>query len=223
MDSHASHNQHNEVSEERPQPPTPVVYIIDDDPGHLASCAALVEAVHLEALTFLSPREFLRAHDPDRAGCAIIDVVMPEMSGIELQQALLGQTYVRPHIMLSGYADVPMAVEVMSHGAAGFLTKPYRVTELTELVQKVVGQDVARRERERHLRELQIRMDSLTERERQVLNLMLEGEPNKSIASSLEISHRTVELHRSQVMRKLGAQSLAHLIREVIRLEGCYC
>lgn len=194
----------------------PVVYLIDDDPDQLEFSKGLIEALHFQVVTFQSGLQFLEQHDHDTPGCAVLDVVMPEINGIELQKRLVSQQYVRPHILLSGHADVPMAVEAMSRGASGFLTKPYRVPELLKLVQDAVERDLELRRQSELWRSIEENLQSLTEREHQVLDLILEGEPNKRIARILNISHRTVELHRSHVMKKLGARSLASLIRTVL-------
>lgn len=202
-------------------PEKPVVYLVDDKPDQLDASVDLIEALQMEPRPFRSPSEFLAAHDPSVPGCVVIDLLMPEMSGLELQRQLIAQPYVRPHFLVSGHADVAMAVESMAQGAAGFLVKPYRIHEFVEHVQAAVQQDFAWREREQRRSGVKVRLESLTDRERQVLGLILEGEPNKRIAKILTISPRTVELHRSHVMKKLKAPSLAHLIRSVLMADPC--
>lgn len=196
---------------------SPVVHVVDDDLAHLEAASCLLTELEFTVRTFHSGHEFLSQHDWSQPGCALIDVVMPEIDGIDVQRSLFRDKLHRPHIMVSGHADVPMAVEVMSKGATGFLLKPYRVHELLSNVRKALQQDREQRRNNAEQQAAEKRMEQLTDRERQVLNLVLEGEPNKRIAKLLDISQRTVELHRSNVMKKCDARSLAELFHFALR------
>jgi FixJ family two-component response regulator len=165
-----------------------------------------------------SAREFLDQYEPWQPGCLVLDVRMPQMSGLELQELLNSQGAVTPVIFITGHGDVPMAVEAMQAGAFDFLQKPFREQDLIDRIQRALEKDRANRtvlEQRNLIRE---RLDSLTPREREVLELVNIGKPNKIMAAELGVSQRTVEIHRSRVMEKMGATSLAHLVRMLMNL-----
>ncbi len=193
--------------------PEPTVFVVDDDSGVRDTLRWLVESVGLKIETFASAQEFLNAYDPSRPGCLVTDVRMPGMSGIELQSKLAAEKVTLPIIVVSGYADVPTAVRSMKRGAIDFVEKPFDEQMMLERIQLSILED-ARLRQERSARERTIaRLKSLTPRERQVMDLVILGKSNKEVARALDISPKTVEVHRSHVMVKMQAESLAELVR----------
>lgn len=189
------------------------VYLVEDDPDVRGVVEKLLTSAGLKVLSFANPIKFLESYDSECLGCAVVDVCLPGMTGLELQATLADPERGRPHIMLSGHADVAMAVLAFTRGALGFLEKPFRTHELLQLVNKAIDLDRQNREKKRKRQEILKRLDSLTAREREVLNYVVQGEQNKTIAVQLDISQRTVELHRSRVMEKLEASSIAELVQ----------
>jgi two-component system response regulator FixJ len=197
---------------------SPVVFIVDDDEAVRSSLRLLLKSVGLVPAALGSAREFLDKYDPTQPGCLVLDVRMPEMSGLELQEKLNLQGAVIPVIFITGHGDVPMAVEAMRAGAYDFLQKPFRDQDLIDRIQRALQKDRASRTvlNERSL--LHERLESLTPREREVLTMVTAGKPNKTMAADLGVSQRTVEIHRARVMEKMGASSLAQLVRMVMDL-----
>jgi two-component system, LuxR family, response regulator FixJ len=197
---------------------SPVVFIVDDDEAVRSSLRLLLKSVGLVPSALGSAREFLDKYDPAQPGCLVLDVRMPEMSGLELQEKLNLQGAVIPVIFITGHGDVPMAVEAMQAGAFDFLQKPFRDQDLIDRIQRALEKDRASRTllTERGL--LRERLDSLTPREREVLAMVTSGKPNKIMAADLGVSQRTIEIHRARVMEKMGAASLAQLVRMVMDL-----
>jgi two-component system, LuxR family, response regulator FixJ len=195
---------------------SPTVFVVDDDQAVCNSLRLLLKSVGLATQTMSSATDFLAAYQPGQPGCLVLDVRMPGMSGLELQQELNVRGATIPVIFVTGHGDVPMAVDAMQHGAFDFLQKPFRDQELIDRIQRALARDAsthaALREHE-HIRE---RLRSLTPREREVLALMTEGKPNKVMAHELGVSQRTVEIHRARVMEKSCASSLAQLVRMVM-------
>ena len=193
--------------------PNALVHIVDDDPAIRDALASLLEASGLKSQTHATANQFLAAFDPHIPGCVVIDVCMPGMSGLALQEKLSAADIRIPVIVLTGHADVAMAVDAMAKGAAGFLQKPPRSHELLDLVMSSVEwhraylDELAQQTRRAQL------FDRLTEREREILHFVVEGKPSKEIAELFGISQRTVEQHRSHIMRKLEVESLAQLVR----------
>jgi two-component system, LuxR family, response regulator FixJ len=190
------------------------VFLVDDDPAMLRSLAALVEIVFPRVVTFASAADFLAAFQPDhRPSCLVLDVAMPGMNGLELQQKLLDDKVDLPVVFITGHANVPMAVEAMQAGAVDFLEKPFHDQELWDSIHKALEIDTQNHRRKARRQELQDRLSQLNEGERAVLNLILDGKINKAIAEELGISTRTVEDRRSRIMKKMGAASVAELVQ----------
>jgi len=200
------------------QPPT--VFVVDDDEGVRNSLRFLLKSVGLATRALGSAAEFLEAYKPSQPGCLVLDVRMPGMSGLELQQQLNLRGAVIPVIFITGHGDIPMAVEAMQQGAFDFLQKPFRDQDLIDRIQRALERDSRNRIALDEHTKIRERLDSLTPREREVLTLMTRGKPNKVMAAELGVSQRTVEIHRARVMEKSGAASLAQLVRMVMDLEG---
>jgi FixJ family two-component response regulator len=174
--------------------------------------------VGLPTLTHASAQEYLDAWDPAQPGCLVLDVRMPGMSGLELQEELNRRGAIVPVIFISGHGDIPMAVDAIQHGAFDFLQKPFRDQDLIDRVQRALAIDHANRETLAQRDTVRQRYESLTPREQEVIALVTQGKANKVMAGDLGVSQRTVEIHRARVMEKMGAQSLAQLVRMVIDL-----
>jgi len=202
------------------QPATPTVFVVDDDEGVRNSLRFLLKSVGLTTRALASASEFLEAYTHNQPGCLVLDVRMPGMSGIELQQQLNLRGAAIPVIFITGHGDIPMAVEAMQHGAFDFLQKPFRDQDLIDRIQRALERDARNRSALAQHERIRERLESLTPREREVLTLMTRGKPNKVMAAELGVSQRTVEIHRARVMEKSGANSLAHLVRMVMDLEA---
>jgi RNA polymerase sigma factor (sigma-70 family) len=189
------------------------VFIIDDDEAVRDSLSWLVKSAGLSAQTFESADDFLSGYGEDEPGCLILDIRMPGMNGLELQSVLSERDFRLPIIIISGHADVPMAVRALKEGAFDFIEKPFNDELLLDLVQRALEQDARQRESMAETDELRARMASLTPREKEVLDLVVAGAANKQISSELGVSLKTVEAHRARVMDKLQAESLSHLVR----------
>jgi two-component system response regulator FixJ len=200
--------------------PTPTIYVVDDDEGVRNSLRFLLKSVGLSARTLASAREFLETYRPGQPGCVVLDVRMPGMSGLELQQQLNLRGATIPVIFITGHGDIPMAVEAMQHGAFDFLQKPFRDQDLIDRIQRALERDARQRAALTQYERIRARFQSLTPREREVLSLMTSGKPNKVMAADLGVSQRTVEIHRARVMEKTGAASLAQLVRMAMDLES---
>jgi FixJ family two-component response regulator len=195
------------------------VFVVDDDDAVRTSLRLLLKSVGLPVETFGSAQEFLDAFDAERAGCLVLDIRMPGMSGLELQQRLNEIHAIVPIVFITGHGDVPMAVEAMQHGAVDFIQKPFRDQDLIDRINQALEKDRDNRAGLRERDAIRRRMQQLTPREREVLDLVTQGKANKVIAGDLNVSQRTVEIHRARVMEKMGASSLAHLVRMVIEAE----
>jgi FixJ family two-component response regulator len=200
--------------------PAATIYIVDDDEGVRNSLRFLLKSVGHVCQTLASATEFLETYQPKQPGCLILDVRMPGMSGLELQQQLNLRGAIIPVIFITGHGDVPMAVEAMQHGASDFLQKPFRDQDLLDRIQRALERDTRNRAALTEHERIRASFDSLTPRERQVLALMTRGKSNKVMAAELRVSQRTVEIHRAHVMDKTGAASLAQLVRMTIDLES---
>jgi FixJ family two-component response regulator len=195
------------------------VYIVEDDDAVRESLQLVLESVGYKTQPFASANAFLDDYDSDWAGCLVLDIRMPGMNGMELQRKLNERNSILPIIFVTGHGDVPMAVEAMQQGALDFVQKPYREQELLEKIERAFTIDRANRESLQQRQTIATRLQSLTPRELDVLRLMVEGKANKVIAIDLDISQRTVEIHRARVMEKLEANSLAHLVRMVMAVD----
>lgn len=196
------------------------VYVVDDDQAVREALQWLMTSVSLPVRTFASARAFLDAYEPDQQGCVVLDIRMPGISGFELQKRLAARSDELPVIFITGHGDVHMAVNAMKAGAYDFIEKPIDDQLLLDTVQKAVEKSAKATRDHAHEAEIQRRQDLLTVREREVLDLILTGEPNKRIAARLEISEKTVEAHRAKVMEKMQAKSLAHLYKLVLELHS---
>jgi len=190
----------------------PVISVVDDDAAARSSLRLLLKSLGLAATAYNSAAEFLASYDPQQPGCLLLDIRMPGMSGLELQEELNRRGTILPVIFITGHADVPMAVEAMQHGAFDFVQKPFRDQELLDRVQRAIAKDRLIRDQLRCQDSIRQRLESLTPREHDVLDLVTTGAPNKIVAYKLGISPRTVEIHRARVMEKMNADSLAQLV-----------
>jgi FixJ family two-component response regulator len=198
----------------------PLVYIVDDDDGMRRALTVLITTIGYQPVAFAKPTEFLAKYDAGQPACLVLDVRMPEMSGLEVQQQLNKTGSMLPVILISGHGDIPMAVQAMKDGAFDFLQKPFRDQELIDRINGALKLDAQNRESVDRLADLKAREESLTPREREVLALVVDGKANKVIAIDLGLSERTVEIHRANVMEKMGARSVAHLVKMHLMLGG---
>ncbi len=192
------------------------VMVVDDDTGVRNAMRLLLKSVGLESALYASAQEFLAAYQPAQPGCLVLDIRMPGMSGLELQQQLNLRGAVIPVIFMTGHGDIPMAVEAMQQGAFDFLQKPFRDQDLLDRIQRAITKDGELRKSLGEHERIRTYLDSLTPREREVLDLMTKGKQNKAIAQDLGVSPRTIEIHRARVMEKMGAQSVAELVHMML-------
>jgi len=191
----------------------PTVFIVDDDDAVRRFLSGLIESVELRVEAFASARDFLEAYEPGQPGCLVLDVRMPGMSGLELQRELADQAIDLPVIILTGHGNVQLAVHAMKAGAIDFVEKPFDNELLLDRIQKAVAENIrAASERIKRI-EIAERLQLLTPRERGVLDLVVDGQTNKGVARHLDISEKTVEIHRANVMQKMQAKSLADLVK----------
>lgn len=198
----------------------PTIYIVDDDDGMRRALTVLMTTVGYQAVPFARPSEFLAKYDSNQHGCLVLDVRMPEMSGLQVQEQLNRSGAMLPVILITGHGDIPMAVQAMKDGAFDFLQKPFRDQELLDRINAALKQDAENRETVERLADLRRRKESLTPREHEVMALVVDGRANKVIAIDLGLSERTVEIHRANVMEKMGARSIAHLVKMHLTLGG---
>ena len=191
----------------------PIVFVVDDESAVGVSIKRLLHSVGIEARHFTSAGEFLRAKRPDAPGCIVLDVRLPDLSGLDLQQELAKADVDLPVIFVTGQADIPMTVRAMKAGAVEFLTKPFREQELLEAVQRAISRHRLTRDQRASMRVLQSRYELLTPREREVFPLVASGLLNKQVAAKLNASEKTIKVHRGQLMQKMEAHSLSDLIR----------
>ena len=198
----------------------PTVFVIDDDPSVREALAGLLRSVGLESRSFGSTREFLQSERPDGPGCLVLDVRLPERSGLDFQRELADSGNQLPIVFISGHGDIPMSVRAIKAGAIEFLPKPFHDQELLDAIQLGIERDRARRRDAAAVADLRERFESLTRREREIMALVVTGRMNKQIAADLDVSEITVKVHRGHVMRKMRARSLADLVRMADRLEA---
>ena len=198
---------------------TPIVFVVDDDDAVRDSLRDLLDSVGLKVATYASALAFLTAHKATQRGCLVLDIRMPGMSGLELQERLNRSGSTLPIVFITGHGDVPMAVEAMKRGAVDFIQKPFRDQELLDRINLALEQNRQRRDADETRHDIARRLATLTRREREVMDMVIQGKANKVIAIDLGLSQRTVEVHRSHVMDKMKARTLADLVRMSTRLE----
>ena len=191
----------------------PTIFVVDDDASLLRAISRLLRSAGLNVETFSSPQEFLEVCDPCAAGCLVLDVAMPGVNGLELQQLLATKGAELPIIFLSGHGDIPMSVQAMKRGAVDFLTKPANDTDLLAAIRAAIEKDRANRQVRAELAGIQQRLATLTPREREVLPHIISGKLNKQVAADLGIVEKTVKVHRARIMEKMKVRSLAELVR----------
>jgi FixJ family two-component response regulator len=194
------------------EPPS-IVFVVDDDASIRDALKSLIRSVGLKVELFASPREFLQAKRPDAPSCLVLDVRLPGESGLDLQRELAEANIHIPIIFITGHGDIPMSVRAMKGGAVEFLTKPFRDQDLLDGIQVALERDRVRREHQAETAMLRARLESLTPREREVLPHLVSGLLNKQIAGEIGTTEATVKVHRSQLMKKMGADSLPDLVR----------
>lgn len=199
--------------------PDTTVIIVDDDRQVREALGLLMESVGLRVAVFDSAQAFLDAFDPEKPGCIITDIRMPGMSGLELQKKLKEQRLHPPVIIITGHGDIPMAVDAMQEGALDFIEKPFNDQRLLDSVHRAIETDASQRGQATQIAEIRDRIDTLTKREREVMDLITQGKRNKTIADELHVSQSTVEAHRAKVMEKMQADTLSDLMRMVLSLE----
>ncbi len=191
----------------------PTVFIVDDDPAVLKSLSRLLRASQVNVVTFGSPQEFLERYDPHAPGCLVLDVAMPGLNGLELQEALRVKGSAIPIIFLTGHGDIPMSVQAIKGGALDFLTKPVHDKDLLKAVEAALEKDRIERQSRADLDDIQKRLATLTPREREVLIHVISGQLNKQIAYDLGTVEKTIKVHRARVMEKMKVGSVAELVR----------
>jgi FixJ family two-component response regulator len=193
--------------------PLATVYVVDDDPDVLRAIDRLLQSVGLRVVTFLSPQQFLEDFDRNFPACLVLDLALPGLSGLDLQQALERKASDLPIIFLTGRGSIASTVQAMKHGAADFLTKPVNDTDLIAAIHEALARDQALRHRRSERERVAKCLASLTERERQVLEQIVAGRLNKQIAAELGTSEKTIKFHRGNLMRKMGVRVVAELVK----------
>lgn len=198
----------------------PIVYVVDDDKSVRDSLEDLLASVGLRAILFASSQEFVRGERPDAPACIVLDVRMPGLSGLDFQDEMAKLGIHIPIVFITAHGDIPMSVRAMKAGAVEFLTKPFRDQDLLDAIQQSIARDRSQRQESGIKEELRRRYASLNDGEREVMDLVVKGLLNKQIAGMLDVSEITVKVRRGQVMRKIGADSLADLVRFAERIHG---
>jgi FixJ family two-component response regulator len=195
------------------------MYVLEDDEAVRDSLELLLKSDGKQVKTYPSATDFLGDYSEDMAGCIVLDIRMPGMDGMELQKKLNARHSLLPIIFVTGHGDVPLAVDAMKEGAVDFIQKPYREEALLEKIESALEQDREQRKTLGERQEIVRKIKTLTPRETEIMERMIAGQANKVIAIELDISQRTVEIHRSRVMHKMGTHSLAHLVRMVLSVK----
>src|SRR5881296_1412174 len=205
-----------------PPPPSLTVFVVDDDDAVRKAVSRLLRSAGIAVAVFASPREFLAQYDPATPGCLVLDIAMPDFNGLQLQTTLGEKASILPIIFLTGHGDVSKSVQAMKGGAFDFLTKPVKDEDLLTAVRAAIERDAVARREQAKLSEIRGRLDTLTPREREVLEHVVAGKLNKQIASDLGITEATVKMHRARVMTKMKVQGVADLVRltEVCGIRG---
>ena len=197
-----------------------IVYVVDDDMAIREAISDLLGSVGLRVEAFALPRDFLAFKRPHAPSCLVLDVRLPGSSGLEFQRELASANSAIPVIFITGHGDIPMSVRAMKAGAVEFLTKPFRDQDLLDAILLAIAVDRSRRQSEGELAELRARAESLTSRERQVMSILVTGQLNKQIGATIGTTESTVKAHRTQIMRKMHAGSLAELVRMADKLQS---
>ncbi len=200
-------------------PTEPTVYVIDDEPDICKVLSDILEGAHIKVKTYTSPREFMLTYSPDNPGCLLLDIGMPDINGLELMEAIIARGNRTPVIFLTGNATVANAVEMLKAGAVDFIEKPPQIDLLLSCVRKALEVDLQRRYEQLQFSDIDQRLKRLTAREREVLTWITEGKSNKMIARILDISSRTVEVHRRNILAKMEANSLVDLAKMVSEVQ----
>jgi len=208
------------MTEKRQAAHEPTVHIVDDDAGVRKALALLMHSAGLQVQTYESARDFLDRYDPGHPGCMILDIRMPGMSGLDLQQELVTRHDPIPIIILSGHGDIPMAVRAIKAGALDFIEKPFQNGTLLSLVETGLERDRAARAKGARRHDIAGRLARLTPREREVMEHLVHGELSKVAAAELGISPRTVEIHRAHILKKLGVRSISEVVRMTLQVQG---
>ena len=195
---------------------TPTVFVVDDDPEFLESMEGLIQAIGHRVLTFHSAAQFRRYYERGMPGCLLLDIFMPRQNGVDLYELLLEKGVRLPAIFVTAHADVSVAVAAMKTGAMEFLEKPFERTTLEALIERALDLDLHWRQRQATLDRLESRIASLSTRERETLDLIMEGCPNKVMAARLNLTERAIEMRRASIMRKLEVDSLAELLKAAL-------
>ncbi|MCK4304634.1 MAG: response regulator transcription factor [Candidatus Eisenbacteria sp.] len=198
----------------------PAVFIVDDDDAMRDALQVLIRSAGMQAQAYSGAEEFLENYVPQRTGCLLLDVRMPGMDGIKLQEKLAAERIDIPIVFISGHGDIPMAVRAMQKGAVDFIAKPFREQVLLDTVRRAIQRDAQRRCRQADRAAVEDRLATLVPREREVLDLVVAGKRNKVIAAELGLSHKTIEYHRGKIMAKMQAESTADLVRMVLAIRG---
>ncbi len=196
------------------------VFVVDDDQAMRNSLKWLIESVGVQVESFSSADEFLAQYQPGRAGCLVLDVRMPGMSGLDLQEYLVAKNIRIPVVIITGHGDVPMAVRAMKSGAIDFIEKPFNDEVLLDAIRRAIAYEEQQRSQMSEHLQIQERLSHLTPREREVMEMVTEGKSNKEIANALGVSAKTIEAHRARVMEKMQAGSLAELVRMVLAVDN---
>jgi FixJ family two-component response regulator len=191
----------------------PVVFVVDDDDSMRLALARLFYSMKMRVEVFASAREFLKSKRPDVPSCLVLDVRLPGLSGLDFQAELVKEDVRIPIVFITGHGDIPMSVKAMKAGAIDFLAKPFRDQDLLDAVAAAIQGDQNRREQERMIADVKAHFESLTPREREIMALVVAGLMSKQIAARIELSEITVKVHRSHLMRKMGARTVAELVR----------
>ncbi|MBI5862791.1 MAG: response regulator transcription factor [Rhodocyclales bacterium] len=199
--------------------PAATVFVVDDDEVVARSLRWLIESIRLPVVTFATARDFLETYRPEQPGCLVLDVRMLGMSGIELQEILKQRQWGIPVLFITGHGDVQMAVRAIKAGAFDFIEKPFNDQDMLDRIQRALAKDAERRRTDAECIALLRRVESLTQREREVMHLVVDGLPNKLIADQLGLSAKTVEVHRARVMEKMGAHSISDLVKMALKEE----
>ena len=200
--------------------PNGVVFVVDDDPSVRSSLKFLISTVGLQVETVESAETALQKLSPEAPSCLVLDVRLRGLTGLDLQGELAARNCQVPIVFITGHGDIPMTVRAMKAGAVEFLTKPFRDQDLLDAIHIALERDCARRKQEKEITELQQRFDLLTSREREVISLVAAGKLNKQIADQLGTAENTIKVHRSRAMEKLGADSLADMVRMIEKFKG---